>query len=273
MSARLAAQAVDGSDRMSEALEKGCGFEFAPWTFCVEKKEQVRKLNCSGVNPEIYGNQVEIAMLGLPTIKVLMAADIPILGGVHLSQRFRQIAPLQLEEPITVAGQIMEINPHPRGCILHSHFKYSRSNGYVCVEAERSGIIAVGAKEPSRGILRPSETLEGFSEITRRKLIPKSVAEYSNEAGNLIHTDPAVAAEHGFRAPIAAGLMGIHFYREALQKAYQPNAFDLEVWFRRPMFWDDIMTLMAFKEKGRICAMHLLCSSGKPASNCIIHSV
>lgn len=266
-------KAVDGRDRVSEALEKGSGFQFAPWTFCVDKEEQVRKLNCSGVNPKIYGNQVEIAMLGLPTIKVLMAADIPILGGVHLSQRFRQIEPLQLEEPITVAGQIVEINPHPRGCVLHCHFKYSRSSGLVCVEAERSGIIAIGAKEPSRGIPRPSETLEGFSQIMRRKLIPKSVGEYSNEAGNLIHSDPAVAAEHGFRAPIAAGLMGIHFYREALQKAYQPNAFDLEVWFRRPMFWNDTMTLMALKEKGRICAMHLLCPSGKPASNCIIHSV
>ena len=266
-------KAVDGSDRVSEPLEKENGFKFAPWIFFVEKKEQIRKLNCSGVNPEIYGNHVEIAMLGLPTIKVLMAADIPILGGVHLSQRFRQIEPLHLGEPITVNGQIVDINPHPRGCVLHCQFKYSRSNGDVCVEAERSGIIAIGAKEPSRGIPRPSETLEGFSEIMHRKLIPKSVGEYSNEAGNLIHSDPAVAAEHGFRAPIAAGLMGIHFYREALQNAYKPDAFDLEVWFRRPMFWDDTMTLMASKERGRICAMHLLCSSGKPASSCIVHSV
>ena len=132
VSARLAVQAFDGSDRVSEALEKGCGYEFAPWTFCVEKKEQVRRLNCSGVNPEIYGNQLEIAVLGLPTLKVLMAADITILGGVHLSQRFRQIESLKREEPIPIAGQKMKINPHPRGCILRGHFKYARSNGRVC---------------------------------------------------------------------------------------------------------------------------------------------
>ncbi len=249
------------------------GLEFPTRTFTVKKADQNRKLKCSGIDPELYGNDVEIAMLGLPTLEVLMSAGIPILGGVHLSQRFRQIRPFQLEEPISVDGRILEINPHPRGCILRCRFTYARADGTVCVEAERSGITPMGDKEPSDGIPRPEETFEGFSEIMRRKLVPDLIANYSNEAGNLIHSDPEVAKDHGFRAPIAAGLMGIHFYREALEKLYQPKSFDLEVWFRRPMFWDDTVSLVAREVSGRITAMHLLGSNGKPASNCVVHVV
>ena len=82
-----------------------------------------------------------------------------------------------------------------------------------------------------------------------------------------------MAKEHGFRAPIAAGLMGIHLYPEALEKLYQPKSFDLEVWFRRPMFWDDTLSLVAREDDGRIAAMHLLTTEGKPASNCVVHAV
>ncbi len=258
---------------MSEAPVLENGFEFPKQSFSVAKADQVRKLTCSGIDPAIYGDAVDVAMLGLPTLRVLMACGIPILGGVHLSQRFRQKQAFRLEEEITISGRILEIAPHPRGCILKCAFEYARQDGTVCVEAIRSGISPIGAKEPSNGIPRPSEELDGFGEISRRTLVPEKVADYSNEAGNLIHSDPEVAREHGFRAPIAAGLMGIHFYQEALQQKYAPSAFDLEVWFRRPMFWDDTLSLVARENDGRIAAMHLLTSEGKPASNCVVHAV
>jgi hypothetical protein len=258
---------------VSAALEVDVGFEFPSQTFFVETGNQARKLKCSGIDPNLYGDTVDVAMLGLPTLRVLMACGIPILGGVHLSQRFKQIESFHLEEEITVSGRILAINPHPRGCILRCEFSYTRADGTVCVEAVRSGITPIGPTESSEGILRPDESLDGFSEIMRRTLVPQDVANYSDEAGNLIHSDPEVAREHGFRAPIAAGLMGIHFYREALEKQYAPKDFDLEVWFRRPMFWDDRLSLVAREEGGRITRMHLLGSDGKPTSNCVVHAV
>ena len=258
---------------VSEAPVLEDGFEFPKQTFSVAASDQTRKLTCSGIDPALYGDAVDVAMLGLPTLRVLIACGIPILGGVHLSQRFRQVEPFRLEEEITISGRVLNIAPHPRGCILRCEFAYARRDGTVCVEAVRSGITPIGAKEPSDGIPRPDESLEGFDEIMQRTLVPEQVADYSNEAGNLIHSDPEVAREHGFRAPIAAGLMGIHFYQEALQKRYAPSAFDLEVWFRRPMFWDDTLSLVARETGGRIAAMHLLTSEGKPASNCVVHAV
>ena len=258
---------------MSAALEVNVGFEFPSQTFLVATEDQVRKLKYSGIDPDLYGDTVDVAMLGLPTLNVLISSGIPILGGVHLSQRFKQIEPFHLEEEITVSGQILEINPHPRGCILRCEFSYARADGSVCVEAVRSGITPIGPKELSMGIPRPDESLDGFFEIMRRTLVPQDVADFSDEAGNLIHSHPEVAREHGFRAPIAAGLMGIHFYREALEKLYMPETFDLEVWFRRPMFWDDTLSLIAHREGERITQMHLLGSNGKPTSNCVVYAV
>ena len=250
------------------------GFEFPSYAFCVSADDQSHKLKCSGIKPDLYGNNVDLAMLGLPTLRVLMAYDIPILGGVHLSQRFRQINPIRLEEEIIVKGSITDINPHPRGCILSCKFTYRTSSGNLCVEAERSGIVPIRARKTSLGIPRPEERLDGFVEIEKRSLEPKKVAEFSSEAGNLIHSDPLVAIQHGFRAPIAAGLIGIHLYREAIEKhCARPKYFNMEVWFRRPMFWDDTLSLVAKKEKGQIAAMHLLGPNGKPTSNCVIHAL
>tara|TARA_Y100000588_G_C14266426_1_gene930128 strand:+ start:2947 stop:3717 length:771 start_codon:yes stop_codon:yes gene_type:complete len=252
-------------------LKIGSGFEFPTQEFFVSKEDQKFKLACCGIDPDLYGEEVDITMLGLPTLRVLMACSIPILGSVHLWQRFRQLKPFKFGERILASGKVLRVEPHPRGCILTCDFTYMDSRGEIRIEARRSGISPIGPREPSQDITRPEEDLEGFSEIMRRVLEPEKVADFSSEAGNLIHSDPKVAREHGFRAPIAAGLMAIHFYREALARYQDSTDFDLEVWFRRPMFWDDTLSLVAKKRQGKIESMHLLGSDGKPTSNCILH--
>ena len=133
---------------------------------------------------------------------------------------------------------------------------------------QRSGIVPVGAKEKSHENFRPSEQLDGFLERNRYLLNPKKVADFSSEAGNLIHSDPKVAKQHGFRAPIAAGLMGLHFYRKFIVENFETKSFDLQVWFRRPMFWDDELSLFVKEYNFKTFDMHLLGSNGKPTSNC-----
>ena len=259
---------------MKLKIDLKVGLEFSPQTFIISSDDQKAKLECCDIEPNAYGNFVDVAMLGLPTLQVLMDSGIPILGAVHLSQRFQQLHPLRLDETIRISGKIIGIKPHPRGSILCCEFKYENEEDKICVKATRSGIIPLGDKKPSDGIFRPKEDLDGFVKICQKTLEPSKVAEFSKEAGNLIHSDPQVAQKHGFRAPIAAGLMGVHFYREIIAKYMgNPECFDMEIWFRRPMFWDDTLLLWAKTENGNIHAMHLLGSDNKPTSNCLIHSV
>lgn len=244
------------------------GFEFPETVIQVSEEEQRHKLSCCDIDGSIYGNEVDITMLGLPTLEILMAADVPVVGAVHLFQKFHQHSPFVLGEAIVVNGKIKEVLPHERGCILSCEFRYTDPMGNVRVEAQRSGIVPVGAKEKSHENFRPSEQLDGFLERNRYLLNPKKVADFSSEAGNLIHSDPKIAKQHGFRAPIAAGLMGLHFYRKFIGENFENKSFDLQVWFRRPMFWDDELALIIKEYNSKTFDMHLLGSNGKPTSNC-----
>ena len=244
------------------------GFEFPETVIQISEEEQKHKLSCCDIDGSIYGNEVDVTMLGLPTLEILMAAGIPVLGAVHLFQKFHQFKPIYLGEQISIVGKIAQVSPHERGCILACNFSYIDDMGDVRVEAQRSGIIPIGSKESSKEIFKPSEQLDGFVEKARYLLDPKKVADFSSEAGNLIHSDPKTAKQHGFRAPIAAGLMGLHFYRKFISENSNSKSFDLQVWFRRPMFWDDELSLVVRDLKSEKYDMHLLASNGKPTSNC-----
>ncbi len=87
-----------------------------------------------------------------------------------------------------------------------------------------------------------------MSEIFQTSLEPEKVAAFSDEAENLIHSDPATAERFGFRAPIAGGLMASHIMLGALaaEAASGPvTRLKGEIAFLRPMFWDERLRLYA----------------------------
>jgi hypothetical protein len=61
--------------------------------------------------------------------------------------------------------------------------------------------------------------------------------------GNSIHYEMEPAQKAGFRAPLIGGGMGVHFLMAELWQGHKhsggPQAFDAEIYFRRPIFWDD----------------------------------
>jgi len=59
----------------------------------------------------------------------------------------------------------------------------------------------------------------------------------------LIHTDPATAQRYGYRAPIIAGNQTVNFVLEALSLDARPHSFAIEVRFRKPVFWDESVTI------------------------------
>ena len=65
---------------------------------------------------------------------------------------------------------------------------------------------------------------------------PEQALAYSRE-GNAIHYDEEVAQQAGFRAPIIGGGQGVHYLTRAFWNL--GAQFDWEIYFRRPIFWDD----------------------------------
>ena len=66
---------------------------------------------------------------------------------------------------------------------------------------------------------------------------------YSSE-GNSIHYEMAAAQRVGFRAPLIGGGMGVHYLLASIMSGYAPEQIDLDIYFRRPIFWDDAFAVL-----------------------------
>ena len=119
-----------------------------------------------------------------------------------------------------------------------------------------------------------ADPTEGLTKIGEKQLVPEKVAAYSDEAENLIHSDPETARRFGYRAPIAAGLMAIRFMMEALSKQAVPQQLDLQIRFRRPMFWDEKLDIWGrHDDEGKLKQIAIVNPDGKLANDCVIDRV
>ena len=109
--------------------------------------------------------------------------------------------------------------------------------------------------------------LSFYETIAQCSFAPDRVSDYSSEGRNAIHYDPAVAAQFGYRAPIAGGLMGVRSLMAALCLVDgPPNKIDIGIRFRRPMFWDETLDVMQRKSAdGSVSHLALINASGKVA--------
>ncbi|MYE03335.1 MAG: hypothetical protein F4Y03_19095 [Alphaproteobacteria bacterium] len=247
--------------RGDELLEEGFAFETV--AFSVERAFQKAKLGAAGIDAGRYGDLADPTFLGHGALKAMHESGISLLGQVHMTQRFRLHRAVRLDEPLTVAGQVTRIEAVPRGRRVRCRFSYRDREGREVCETERSGLRPDPARKrgPAGGGGSAPVEEEGFQQVAEHRLTPEGVAAYSDDSMNAIHNDPEVAARYGFRAPIAAGLMGIHYYIAALADTGIPERLDLAIRFLRPMFWDDRLSL-----RRRGSRMRLVNPEGKPVS-------
>jgi len=165
-------------------------------------------------------------------------------GSVHVSQYFEQRAPIRIGERLTLSGVVSAIEPAARGDMVTSRFELARADASVPLVLERTSLRADPARMGTRPSTRPApEATPTLELISEHQLLPDKVARYSNEADNLIHSDPEVARQFGFKAPIAGGLMAVRYMMAHLWRKGVVSQLRMSVQFRRPMFWDDLLGL------------------------------
>ncbi len=229
----------------SADAELEAGFTYPVWETSVSADRQREKHRCAGVDSAVFGNSADIVFFGMDCILATRRAGLSVNGKVHVRQTFSQRSAIALGERLTVRGRVGSVEPERRGHVIRSVFEFARADGSVPLACERVGLAldpALAARPANAPAERASEPdpCEGAILICDKQLDPGRVAAYSDEAENLIHSDPEVARRFGFRAPIAAGLMSAHFVTEALaREGGPPGALELKMHFLRPMFWDD----------------------------------
>jgi hypothetical protein len=243
------------------------GFRYTEIELSVEPAQQAEKLACCGIDPELYRGFVDPTHFASEAILAAVKSGLSINGNVHWSERFVMRDRIPLDDPLTMRGEITMFEPHPRGWQMRSTFNYSRPDGSVPLTTERTSLRLAPKKAIAGGHKSAPRDLTGFETIAEFSFQPELVARYSAAGNNRIHFDPAVAREFGFRAPIAGGLMGVRHIMAALCSGDgPPSNFDLFVQFRRPMFWDEDMRVMAMRrDDGSFEQIHLVNAGGRIA--------
>ena len=258
------------------------GLQFPPLRYSVTRAQQAEKLAYCGLDPALHGDQVDITQLAYAAILTVREAGISINGRVHMTQYFDLREPVMLGEPLIIKGKVVAVTPERRGQIEESQFDFLRPDGSIPLSTRRTSLVLdpkVGAARKEGGSAprqAPDDPRAGMTLLARHTLVPEKVAAYSAEAENLIHSDPETARRFGFRAPVAAGLMAVHFMLAALRQPGPIARLKATVRFRRPMFWDDALEVWGRRtaaDDGPITALAVINGDGKAASECAIDAV
>ncbi|MFN4090668.1 MAG: hypothetical protein ACK4QW_16715 [Alphaproteobacteria bacterium] len=270
--------------------EVRAGYRFPTDTIVVDEAEQRRMHGYCDIPAERWGDRIDPTFLARYPIRVIGNALFschPDRGYVHMMHRIRQLAPVTLGEAITVDGWFVAVDPVPRGWMMKGMFEYRRTGGELVMVVEPEALMADptrmpppgaakagpgnngGAKAPGTG---PADgSAAGFAAIHTKTFTPEKVVAYSGKGRNPIHDDPEHAQAMGFRAPIVAGNQLINQLLEPLAMGGRPERFDVDVRLRRPVFWDEAVTVEGRRDaSGALAATRLVKSDGRVASDCTI---
>lgn len=248
------------------------GLEFEPATVHVGREYQAEKLSCCGIDPAVFGEDVDPSFFILLGIQAGVSNGISAEGNVNMLQVLKCVRPAQLGEVLTVRGGINRVTEVPRGQAVSTWIEFVDNTGSLVIDASRISLKPDPAKSAQRGAgERPAPVVTNPEDLpiySSHHLTPDAVKRYSSE-GNSIHYDMEAANKAGFRAPLIGGGMGVHFLTAGLWQGNKPSALHLDVSFRRPIFWDHAFAVRAARDGSAIC----LASAGKVLTEARVHTL
>lgn len=258
-----------------EFIEPYEGFAYRPQTIAVESTEHDRMLRVCGIDPGIFGGSADPSFfIGLAT-HAGVNSGISANGSVNMVQSLVQHAPAPLDTPLQVTGEVLKVADAPRGTVVTSVVRFADADGRTLITAQRRSLRPDPAKVGTRGAgERPAPVVEDVAALralSEVEMTPDRVTGY-RATGNPIHFDPEAAKAGGFRAPIIGGGMGVHYLAAAIWREFSPQSVDLDICFRRPIFWDDRLSVRVDDREGRWRAI-CLAKDGKVATEARINAI
>jgi acyl dehydratase len=242
----MTTQYIDISQPPAEWFEPREGFRFRPAAVAVSHDHQAGKLALCGLPADVFGEAVDPSFFIALGIRAGIANGISAQGNVNMLQRLVQHRPARLGEQLRVHGVIDRVANVPRGRTVHTDVWFEDEHGERVISAPRTSLKPDPNKTAHGGAgERPAAVIEDVAalrHLSTHTLTPEIVKGYSSE-GNSIHYEMAAAKRAGFRAPLIGGGMGVHYLLSALWQHSPPQYLDLDIYFRRPIFWDDTFTV------------------------------
>jgi acyl dehydratase len=249
-------------------IEPYKGYCFQTRELTVEREEQARLVSLCGIDPAIFGDSIDPAGFISLAIQEGVRNRIHANGTVNMMNTLIQHRPMRLGEPLTVTGEILDVEEVPRGRVATSEARYTKANGELAATSRRRSLRPDPAKAGTRGAgEKPVTVIDDVARLTALRtftLNPDDVKAYGGPH-NPIHFDPEAARRGGFRAPIIGGGQGVRFLTAEIWRRFTPQSIDLDLYFRRPIFWDDTFTVMVDEDNGVWRAIGLI-KDGKVAT-------
>lgn len=239
------------------------GFRFPERRIVRDPQAQAQALTACALDPAIWDGLAEPTLWGNDGFQSMSASGQGIDGYIHVEQRLTLTGSIAFGETVGFSGETVSNQETARGRRIVQRFEVRRDDGRIAVVSEHVRLLPDLAKMgPKMGPTTPAtghpETIPE-ERIAAKTLTPDAVATYSRPVGNEIHFDPAFAARYGYRAPLAQGLMTMTWMVAHVADAVRAApAMTLTARFRRPVFWDDALTLVG--ERGTDASLDRLCA-------------
>jgi len=241
-------------------IEPYPGLKYDERSFVIDAKEQNRLLTLCNIDPTIFGDKIDTVAFITLAIREGVRNGVSSAGAVNMAQTISQHRPLRLGEPITVGGGILSVEEVPRGKVAFSETWFAGADGQRAITSTRKSLRPDPARAAVRGTNhKPVPVVQDISvlkEVNRITLTPECVVSFTGP-GNPVHTDPEVAKRSGYRAPIMGGSQGMRYLSAEIWRRFKPRELDLEIFFLRPIFWDDTFSVMVEESSDKWSAICL----------------
>ena len=218
------------------------GFQLTEAEIMISREYQASKLGACQIQPELFASFADPAFFIGLGIQAGIRSGISAQGNINMVQKLVVYRPAPLGEILVVRGEIESVVEVPRGHQVTTKVTFEDEQGRIVIDASRTSLRPDPNKHGARGAgERPQPVVSDPNlavALGVHTLSPERVKDYSVE-GNSIHYEEAAAKAAGFRAPMIGGGMGVHYLTAALFSRYTPNALDMDIYFRRPIFWDE----------------------------------
>lgn len=256
------------------------GSLYQPMQITHDAAYQAQRLGAADVDPELFGDWCEPGLFGLDCFTAMVTAGHDIDGYVFVGQTCRQIRPIRLGEAVILSGYVRECRPVRGGVCVVDVFRVSNASGAVCWESELTGFLVNEAARLAAGdvdarlVKRDAVSAPVWQSVQEKVLTPQKVRDFSEDVGNLIHFDEAFARQHGFRAPLAQGVMSATWLLSTLYREAMPDSFDVDLRYMRPVFWDSPASLWSARNSdAHLVAAQSRDENGKPTADLMVRWV
>ena len=222
------------------------GYQLEPDMVGVARGYQHEKLTTCGIDPKVFAGAADPSFFIGIAIQAGVNSGISAEGAVNMVQSLEVIRPALLDELLLVEGRIESVQEVARGERVETHVWFSDQEGQTVLRANRVSLRPnPNSSEKGGAGVRPEPVIKDVSSLDQKnafQLTPDIVKNYSSE-GNSIHYDEAAAKAAGFRAPIIGGGMGVHYLMADFWASRSSDCFACNIYFRRPIFWDDAISV------------------------------